>query len=133
MADMRVTAALVKRGENPLHLRRATARRGQPGALAMMGAEVSRSVPHPNVRQAGAARLKPLRDVSPGPERMLDPSSEDSLLQIRGVLGAAAWLHALPDRSVITVTGCQRLAFGTIAVVRAVRAIAQFAHVPLLL
>ena len=102
MADMRVTAALVKCGENALHLRRATARRGQPRTLAVMGVEVSRGVPSANVRQAGSPRLKFLQDIFPGLGRKLHPSSDHPLFQIGGVLGAAAWLHFLPERSVVT-------------------------------
>jgi hypothetical protein len=124
VADMRVTATLVERSENPLHLMRATARRGQPGALAVMGVEVSCGVLCAYLRQAGAPPLKPSQDISPGPERKLLPSGDHPLLEVGGVLGAAAWLHALPDRSVINATDRRRLAFGTIAVVRLVRAAA---------
>jgi len=124
MADMRVTAALVKCGENALHLRQATACRGQPGTLPMMGIEVSRGVSGAYVRQAGSPRLKSLQDIFPGLGRKLHPSGDYPLFQIGGVLGPAAWLHFLPERSVVTATSRRRLAFGTIAVGRLVRATA---------
>lgn len=130
---MRMTNTLVKRGENALHLRRATARRSQPGTLAMMGVEVSRGIPSAYLRQAGAPRLKPLQDVSPGPEHKLHSSSDHLLLLLGSILSAAAWFRTLPDRSVVTAAGRARLAFGTITVVRLVQAAAQFVHAPLLL
>jgi len=61
------------------------------------------------------------QDVSPRPERELHPSAARPFLRLGGVLAAAAWRRALPDRSVITAIG-RRLASGAIAVIRLVRA-----------
>ena len=51
----------------------------------MMGVEVSRGIPSAYLRQAGAPRLEPLQDVSPGPEHKLHSSSDHLLLLLGSI------------------------------------------------
>jgi hypothetical protein len=83
--DVRVTAALVERGEYALHLGRPVARDGQPGAFRVVLVEVCRGVFDADLRQAGTSRL--------------EGHKSHVSLELDGVIGAAAGLHALPRRT----------------------------------
>ena len=80
--DVRVSAALIERGEYALHLGRAVTRDRQPGSLYLMLVEVGRAVRGTDLRQADTLRLEPEQGV---PFR-------HSPLEVGGVLGAAARL-----------------------------------------
>jgi hypothetical protein len=82
--DVRVTAALVERGEYALHLGLTAARDGQPGALRVMLVEVFRAVFDADLRQASTPRL--------------EAHESDVPLKVGAVLGATARLDALPGR-----------------------------------
>jgi hypothetical protein len=124
VADMGMTAALVQRGEDPLYLGRAAARGGKPGTVGTMGVEVCRGLTGADLRETSPPGFKPPqglgRRIRPirvgravdrgsvrtgvvrlavgGPEGSPRPAGDRPLLQVGGVLGAAARLDALPER-----------------------------------
>src|SRR3954451_3340282 len=114
MPDVRVPAALIERGEYALHLGRAVACDGQPGALHVVLIEVCRGVFDADLRQAGTSRL----------ERHKSHVS----LELGGVFGAAAWLHLLADRTSVVTRGHLR----AIHVLWLFLAVAYLAHTPVL-
>jgi hypothetical protein len=112
--DVRVTAALVERGEYALHLGLTAARDGQPGALRVMLVEVFRAVFDADLGQAGTSRL--------------EGHKSDVPLKVGGVLGTTARLDALPGRPGVVARG--RL--GAILVVRLLWTVANFGHASVL-
>lgn len=80
----------------------------------MVFVEVSRAVRNAEFRQASPPGLKPDQGVLS--------------LEIRGVLGAAAWLDACPDRFGVTMSSGLR----AILMVRLFRTVAYFAHASVL-
>ncbi len=58
MPDMAMAAALIKRGEDPLDLRRAVAHHGEPRAVLLVRVEIGRSIASTDVGQSCSTRVE---------------------------------------------------------------------------
>ena len=114
VADVGVAAALVERGEEALHLRRAVPCRRQPRPLGLTRVKVSRRLPSADLRQPGAPRLEPPHNLQARGQLLLG-----------GVLGTAPQLDGFADGFRAGDT-----TFRSASVIRLVRAIPKLTHTP---
>ena len=108
MSDVTVAAALVQSGEDPLYLRSATGRCGQPRPVTPARIDVGRRILRADIRQPGSSQIEPpdglgrrIRFLRISRVGTL-PARNGPLLQVGGVLGPAARLDAGPGGSPVT-------------------------------
>ena len=137
VADVRVSAALVERGENTLHLRRAITCLCEPGAIGLMLFDVRHGVRATDIRQAGAgrARIAPGGRVQRAPRP--DPRPPGSCGSVRplrvlpgdfGVFGSGRRLVARPGLSGGIADLCRKAACRKIIDIGLIPAATQFGH-----